>query len=94
MILVFFLNEETPRYCLTIIFFVASVTDYLDGYVARKMNQISILGKFLDPVAECSLHGREPGGAGQLVRASPRPTPTAARTGAGDDNRPSQRGWR
>ena len=42
MILVFFLNEETPRYCLTIIFFVASVTDYLDGYVARKMNQISI----------------------------------------------------
>ena len=52
MILVFFLNEETPRYCLTIIFFVASVTDYLDGYVARKMNQISILGKFLDPVAD------------------------------------------
>ena len=35
-----------------VIFFVASVTDYLDGYVARRFNQQSALGRFLDPLAD------------------------------------------
>jgi CDP-diacylglycerol--glycerol-3-phosphate 3-phosphatidyltransferase len=52
MILVFFLYKEDPRYFLVLIFFIASITDYLDGYIARKYNQISDLGKFLDPVAD------------------------------------------
>ena len=52
MILVFFLNQENPRYYLTSIFFIAAITDYLDGYLARKMKQVSKLGKFLDPVAD------------------------------------------
>lgn len=34
------------------LFFLLSVTDWLDGYIARKYNQISDLGKFLDPLAD------------------------------------------
>lgn len=35
-----------------ILFIVLSITDWLDGYIARKYNQISDLGKFLDPLAD------------------------------------------
>ena len=36
----------------TIIFLVAASTDWLDGYLARRLNQTSAFGAFLDPVAD------------------------------------------
>src|SRR5216110_2992126 len=36
----------------TIIFTLAAVTDWLDGWLARRLNQTSAFGAFLDPVAD------------------------------------------
>ena len=52
LVIIFFLSDQSPRIILISIFTVACLTDYLDGYVARRMNQVSTLGKFLDPVAD------------------------------------------
>lgn len=36
----------------SVLFLVASLTDYLDGHIARKYNMVSDLGKLLDPIAD------------------------------------------
>ncbi len=48
----FYLPWEYARKLCTFIFFVAAVTDWLDGYYARKLGMVSSFGAFLDPVAD------------------------------------------
>ena len=34
------------------VFFIATITDYFDGYIARSYNSVTAIGKFLDPMAD------------------------------------------
>ena len=43
---------EYNRLIALIIFVVASITDHLDGHIARKYNMITNFGKFMDPIAD------------------------------------------
>lgn len=47
-----FLNISLNMWILNIIFIVASITDSLDGKIARKNNLVTDFGKFLDPIAD------------------------------------------
>lgn len=52
MILFFYLPFEWSRYIACWVFVAASITDFLDGYFARKHKTFSKFGAFLDPVAD------------------------------------------
>lgn len=47
-----FFNVPITCIILDLIFIIASITDKLDGYIARSRNQITTFGKFLDPIAD------------------------------------------
>ncbi len=46
------LSATEANLIATVLFIVAAATDWLDGYLARKLNQTSAFGAFLDPVAD------------------------------------------
>lgn len=58
----FLVNQDAPifegihpswlHYFAAFIFVIASATDFFDGYIARTFNQITTLGKILDPLAD------------------------------------------
>lgn len=48
----FYLPFEWARPVTAVIFTLAAVTDWLDGYLARRLDQMSAFGAFLDPVAD------------------------------------------
>ena len=51
-VLVFYSSSSWNNYFACLVFALAALTDILDGYLARKLNQTSSLGAFLDPVAD------------------------------------------
>ena len=51
--LIFILLTRTEMYWIAfVLFFIASTTDYFDGYLARKYNHVSQIGEILDPIAD------------------------------------------
>lgn len=51
-IAVFYLPYEWAPALATFVFWFAAITDWFDGYLARKLNQQSSLGAFIDPLAD------------------------------------------
>lgn len=52
MVIVFYLPFHGHNVSAAIVFLLAAVTDWLDGYLARRLNLTSAFGAFLDPVAD------------------------------------------
>ncbi len=54
LFMIFFLYDLVPysNIIATVIFVLAFFTDWLDGYLARKTNQVSNFGKIMDPLAD------------------------------------------
>ena len=52
MVFFLYLGEDWSRIAALILFLLASLTDYLDGHIARKQHIVTDFGKFIDPLAD------------------------------------------
>ena len=52
LVVVFYLPYDWTNFAAAVVFAFASATDWLDGWIARRWNQYSAFGAFLDPVAD------------------------------------------
>jgi CDP-diacylglycerol--glycerol-3-phosphate 3-phosphatidyltransferase len=52
IVLVLYSSSRTSCMIAALLFALAAVTDWLDGYIARRQNLVTSLGKFLDPLAD------------------------------------------
>jgi cardiolipin synthase len=57
LVALFYVEGDWARWLACLVFTVAGVTDYVDGYLARSLNQRSELGRMLDPIADKLLVG-------------------------------------
>lgn len=51
-VLVFYIDAPWSNLVSTLVFALAAITDWADGFLARKLGQVSAVGAFLDPVAD------------------------------------------
>jgi CDP-diacylglycerol--glycerol-3-phosphate 3-phosphatidyltransferase len=52
IVLVYYSSLPFSQLIAAVLFTLASITDWLDGFLARRLNQLSAFGAFLDPVAD------------------------------------------
>lgn len=52
IVALFFVSGRSIPWIICILFSLAAITDYFDGYLARSWKQISAFGRFLDPIAD------------------------------------------
>jgi CDP-diacylglycerol---glycerol-3-phosphate 3-phosphatidyltransferase len=52
IVVLLYIDQPAYQIAAAVVFFLACVTDWLDGYVARRQNIVTDFGKFLDPVAD------------------------------------------
>ncbi len=87
-ILLFYLPTSWSYLTASAVFALAAATDWLDGYLARRLGQSTPFGAFLDPVADKLMV------AVALVSAGGRARQPVADPAGGDHHRPRDRGFR